>query len=129
MSLLGRDFAGFWILDQAGRMGGAVRQWGTGERRRPGQIAGLETGQKRAGISAVADYAPALTGPGGRGRESTRACGDIAIYHSPAYVFIIAMPLQRWIPACAGMTVGGAGMTAGGDGNGAGKHRFRLAPE
>ena len=23
-----------------------------------------------------------------------RACGHIAIYHSPAYVFIIAMPLQ-----------------------------------
>ena len=32
-----------------------------------------------------------------------RACGHIAIYRSPAYVFIIAMPLRRWIPAQAGI--------------------------
>ena len=32
-----------------------------------------------------------------------RGCGHIAIYRSPAYVFIIAMPLRRWIPACAGI--------------------------
>ena len=64
---------------------------------------------------------------GAQGGAAARARGDIAIYHSPAYVFIIAMPpttvipacagiyacrlhyssrrLRRWIPACAGMTV------------------------
>ena len=64
---------------------------------------------------------------GAQGGAAARARGDIAIYHSPAYFFIIAMPpttvipacagiyacglyyssrrLRRWIPACAGMAV------------------------
>ena len=53
-----------------------------------------------------------------------RACGHIAMYHSPAYVFVIAMPLQlsfRLAPE--------SGVVISYYGNGAGKHRFRLSPE
>ena len=53
-----------------------------------------------------------------------RACGHIAIYHSPAYVFSIAMPLQtsfRLAPE--------SGVVICYYGDGAGRHRFRLAPE
>ena len=53
-----------------------------------------------------------------------RACGHIAIYHSPAYVFIIAMPLQPSFRRKPESSVVISYYC-----NGAGKHRFRLAPE
>ena len=57
-------------------------------------------------------------------RQTARACGHIAIYHNPAYVLIIMMPLQpsfRLSPESSAVICY--------YGNGAGKHRFRLAPE
>ena len=53
-----------------------------------------------------------------------RACGHIAIYHSPAYAFIIAMPLPPSFRLSPESSV-----VISYYGNGAGKHRFRLAPE
>ena len=53
-----------------------------------------------------------------------RGCGHIVICHSPAYVFVIAMPLQpsfRLAPE--------SGVVISYYSNGADKHRFRLAPE
>ena len=52
------------------------------------------------------------------------ACGHIAIYHSPASVFIIAMPLQPSFRRKPGSSVVISYYC-----NGAGEHRFRLAPE
>ena len=48
----------------------------------------------------------------------------IAIYHSPAYVFIIAMPLH---PSFRRKPESSVVISC--YGNGAGKHRFRLSPE
>ena len=66
------------------------------------------------------------SGPAAECRKSkpARACGHIAIYHSPAYVFIIAMPLQPSFRLAPESSV-----VISYYGNGAGKHRFRLAPE
>ena len=62
---------------------------------------------------------------GGRGAKPPRACGHIAIYHSAAYVFIIAMPLQPSLRLSPESSV----VISYYYGNGAGKHRFRLSPE
>ena len=53
-----------------------------------------------------------------------RACDHIAIYHSPAYVFIIAMPLQPSFRRKPESSV-----VISYYGNGGGKHRFRRKPE
>ena len=53
------------------------------------------------GLGVSLAYCGAGVGPARRGfpanpgeyRHRLAACGHIAIYHSPAYVFIIAMPL------------------------------------
>ena len=57
------------------------------------------------GLRAASECRKAKPSSGKRRRRARRprACGHIAIYHSPAYVFIIAMLLTTVIPAKAGV--------------------------
>ena len=92
---------------------GARRRQGDWRAAPAGQIAGAGAGARRVRASCQILM---TTRPG--------ACGHIAIYHSPAYVFIIAMPLQSSFRRKPGSSV-----VISCYGNGAGKHRFRLSPE